>query len=226
MTTSNSHLATVPPRRCVVCENEDRDAIDRDLIRKRRTQADIARQLGVNRSTISRHFKNHVLPALASAMISAPGDVSIGTMITEFDDLYGSNRQIREMAFARDDLRLAKDVNVEQRRLLEVLLKQGDKIGAGSVSDAIGIDRAQWAELDREISARYAKEARQYAVSFAESIVTLAELPEDVRDRITEIVLRAEFPGEGPVVVDGAALEVTGADTANSETDQSEDGDS
>jgi len=201
MTTSNSHLATVPPRRCVVCENEDRDAIDRE-----------------NRSTISRHFKNHVLPALASAMISAPGDVSIGTMITEFDDLYGSNRQIREMAFARDDLRLAKDVNVEQRRLLEVLLKQGDKIGAGSVSDAIGIDRAQWAELDREISARYAKEARQYAVSFAESIVTLAELPEDVRDRITEIVLRAEFPGEGPVVVDGAALEVTGADTANSET--------
>jgi transposase-like protein len=226
MTTSNSHLATVPPRRCVVCENEDRDAIDRDLIRKRRTQADIARQLGVNRSTISRHYRDHVLPAVASAMISAPGDVSIGTMITEFDDLYGSNRQIREMAFARDDLRLAKDMNVEQRRLLEVLLKQGDKIGAGSVSDAIGIDRERWAEIDRTNEARHAKAARQYAVNFANAIVTLSGLPDDVRDRITEIVLRAEFPGEGPVVVDGAALEVTGADTANSETDQSEDGDS
>jgi transposase-like protein len=226
MTTWNSHLATVPPRRCVVCENEDRDAIDRDLIRKRRTQADIARQLGVNRSTISRHYRDHVLPAVASAMISAPGDVSIGTMITEFDDLYGSNRQIREMAFARDDLRLAKDMNVEQRRLLEVLLKQGDKIGAGSVSDAIGIDRERWAEIDRTNEARHAKAARQYAVNFANAIVTLAELPDDVRDRITEIVLRAEFPSEGPVVVDGAALEVTGADTANSETDQSEDGDS
>lgn len=225
MTTSNSHLATVPPRRCVVCENEDRDAIDRDLIRKRRTQADIARQLGVNRSTISRHYRNHVLPAVASAMISAPGDVSIGTMITEFDDLYGSNRQIREMAFARDDLRLAKDMNVEQRRLLEVLLKQGDKIGAGSVSDAIGIDRERWAEIDRTNEARHAKAARQYAVKFANAIVTLSGLPDDVRDRIAEIVLRAEFPGEGPVVVDGAAMEVTGADTANSETDQSEDGD-
>jgi transposase-like protein len=226
MTTSNSHLATVPPRRCVVCENEDRDAIDRDLIRKRRTQADIARQLGVNRSTISRHYRDHVLPAVASAMISAPGDVSIGTMITEFDDLYGSNRQIREMAFARDDLRLAKDMNVEQRRLLEVLLKQGDKIGAGSVSDAIGIDRERWAEIDRTNEARHAKAARQYAVNFANAIVTLSGLPDDVRDRIAEIVLRAEFPSEGPVVVDGAALEVTGADTANSETDQSEDGDS
>jgi transposase-like protein len=226
MTTLNSHLATVPPRRCVVCENEDRDAIDRDLIRKRRTQADIARQLGVNRSTISRHYRDHVLPAVASAMISAPGDVSIGTMITEFDDLYGSNRQIREMAFARDDLRLARDMNVEQRRLLEVLLKQGDKIGAGSVSDAIGIDRERWAEIDRTNEARHAKAAKQYAVNFANAIVTLAELPDDVRDRITEIVLRAEFPSEGPVVVDGAALEVTGADRANRETDQSEDGDS
>jgi transposase-like protein len=225
MTTSNSHLATVPPRRCVVCENEDRDAIDRDLIRKRRTQADIARQLGVNRSTISRHYRDHVLPAVASAMISAPGDVSIGTMITEFDDLYGSNRQIREMAFARDDLRLARDMNVEQRRLLEVLLKQGDKIGAGSVSDAIGIDRERWAEIDRTNEARHAKAARQYAVNFANAIVTLSGLPDDVRDRISEIVLRAEFPGEGPVVVDGAAMEVTGADTANSETDQREDGD-
>jgi AcrR family transcriptional regulator len=216
----------VPPRRCVVCENEDRDAIDRDLIRKRRTQADIARQLGVNRSTISRHYRDHVLPAVASAMISAPGDVSIGTMITEFDDLYGSNRQIREMAFARDDLRLARDMNVEQRRLLEVLLKQGDKIGAGSVSDAIGIDRERWAEIDRETKAHYGKMAKEYAVNFAEAIVTLSGLPDDVRDRISEIVLRAEFPGEGPVVVDGAALEVTGADRANRETDQSEDGDS
>jgi AcrR family transcriptional regulator len=223
MTTSNSHLATVSPRRCVVCEHEDRVTIDRDLIQKRRTQADIARQLGVNRSTISRHYRDHVLPALASAMISAPGDVSIGTMIAEFDDLYGSNRQIREMAIARDDMRLAKDVNVEQRKLLEVLLKHGEKIGAGSVSDAIGLDRDRWAELDREYKVHSAKAARQYAINFAESIVTLSELPEDVRDRITAIVLRAEFPDEGPVVDDGADAEVTGGDTDDGETDQSDD---
>jgi AcrR family transcriptional regulator len=223
MTTSNSHLATLSPRRCVVCENEDRDTIDRDLIRKRRTQADIARQLGVNRSTISRHYRDHVLPALASAMISSPGDVSIGTMITEFDELYGSNRQIREMAFARDDLRLAKDVNIEQRKLLEVLLKHGEKIGAGSVIDAIGIDRDRWAELDRETKAHYANVAKQYAINFAKAIVTLSELPDDVRDQITKIVLQAEFPDDGSAVVDSAAPEVTGGDPADSEEDQNED---
>lgn len=223
MTTSNSHLATVPPRQCVVRENEDRDAIDRDLIQKRRTQADIARQLGVNRSTISRHYKNHVLPALASAMIPSPSDVSIGSVLAELDDIYGSNRQIREMAIAEHNLRLAKDVNGEQRKLIELVLKHGEKIGAGSVSDAIGIDRDQWAELDRDTKAHYAKRAKEYAVTFAKVIVTLAELPEDVRDRITEIVLRAEFPGEGPAVVDDAALVVSGDDAAESETAQSDD---
>lgn len=54
MTSSNVHLTPISPRRCVVCGDEDREAIDRDLIRKRRTQTDIARQLDVDRSTISR----------------------------------------------------------------------------------------------------------------------------------------------------------------------------
>jgi transposase-like protein len=223
MTTSNSHLATVPPRRCVVCENEDRDTIDRDLIRKRRTQADIARQLGVNRSTISRHYRNHVLPAVASAMISAPGDVSIGNLLSEFDDLYGSNRQIREMAIARDDLRLAKDMNSEQRRLLEVLLKHGDKIGAGSVSDAIGIDRDRWAALEDEISVRYRRMTAEYVRKFATAIVTLSGLPDDLRDRISEIALRAEFPSEEPVIAADATVDITGDDSPNSETSQDED---
>jgi hypothetical protein len=223
MTTSNSHLAILSPPQCVVCGHEDRDAIGEDLIRKRRTQADVARQLDVDRSTISRHFKNHVLPALASAMISSSGDVSIGSVLAELDEVYGSNRQIREMTIAEHNLRLAKDVNDEQHRLLEVLLKHGEKIGAGSVSDVIGIDRARWAALDRETKAHYAKAARQYAVDFAESIVTLSELPDDVREKITEIVLQAEFPEEVPVVVDGADSDVTGGEIAESEMDQSDD---
>jgi AcrR family transcriptional regulator len=224
MTTSNSHLATVSPRRCVVCENEDREAIDRDLILKRRTQADIARQLGVNRSTVSRHYRDHVLPAVASAMISAPGDVSIGTMIAEFDDLYGSNRQIREMAFARDDLRLAKDMNVEQRRLLEVLLKHGDKIGAGSVSDAVGVDRDRWAELDRTIRAQYEKVAYQHVLDFAQAVVTVSELPDDIRGKIMEIFLRGQLDAEQLAALDARLAEGFGDDESDGTEDEDQAG--
>ena len=223
MTTSNSHLATVSPRRCVVCEHEDRDTIDRDLIRKRRTQADIARQLGVNRSTISRHFKNHVLPTLASTMISAPAEVSIGSLIDEFDYHYGVNRQIQERALARDDLGLVLRAGAEQRRLLEVLLKHGEKMGAGSVFDAIAMDPERWAQIESEAAARHRKLAEEWVVKVARGIVTLSELPDDVRDRITEYVLRAEFPDEGPVDAGDAVEEIAGGDPSDSEADQDED---
>jgi hypothetical protein len=223
VTTSNNHLTPISPPRCVVCRHEDRDAIDRDLIRKRRTQADIARQLDVDRSTISRHLKNHVLPTLASTMISAPAEVSIGSLIDEFDYQYGVNRQIQERALARDDLSLVLRAGAEQRRLLEVLLKHGEKMGAGSVFDAIGRDPERWAQLEREIAARYRKLADERVLKVAKGFVTLSELPEDVRDRITELVLRAEFPDDGPVDIGDAVPEATGGDTADSEANQDED---
>jgi hypothetical protein len=144
-------------------------------------------------------------------------------MIAAFDELYGSNRQIREMAIAREDLRSAQGANVEQRRLLEVLLKYGDKIGAGSVSDAIGIDRDRWAALEDEISVRYRRMTAEYVRKFATAIVTLSGLPDDLRDRISEIALRAEFPSEEPVIAADAAVDITGDDSPSSETNQDED---
>ncbi len=224
MTTSNSHLATVSPNRCVVCAHEDREAIDRDLIQRRRTQADIARELGIDRSTVSRHYRNHVLPALATAMVTGPSDVSIGNLLSEFDDLYGSNRQIREMAFARDDLRLAKDMNTEQRRLLEFMLKHGDKIGAGSVSDAIGVDRDRWAELDRTIKTQYEKVARQYVLDFAQAVVTVSELPDDMRGKITEIFLRGQLDQEQMAALDARLAESFPDDESDGAEDEDQAG--
>jgi hypothetical protein len=138
--------------------------------------------------------------------------VSIGNLLSEFDDLYGSNRQIREMAIARDDLRLAKDMNTEQRRLLEVLLKHGDKIGAGSVSDAIGVDRDRWAELDRATKARYEKVAHRYVLDFAQTVVTVSELPDDIRGKIMEIFLRGQLDDEQIAALDARLAEGFGDD--------------
>ena len=221
MIESIGHITPIAPRRCVVCAHANRDALDRDLVQRRRTQADIARQLGVDRSTVSRHYRSHVLPALATAMVSGPGEVSIGNLLSEFDDLYGSNRQIREMAIARDDLRLAKDMNTEQRRLLEVLLKHGDKIGAGSVSDAIGVDRDRWAELDRATKARYEKVAYQYVLDFAQTVVTVSELPDDIRGKIMEIFLRGQLDDEQIAALDARLAEDFGDD--GSDGTESED---
>lgn len=210
MSNSSVQITPVSPNRCVVCADDDREAIDRALIRRERTQADVARQLGVDRSTISRHFRNHVLPALASAMVSSSADISMGSVLAEFDHLYGTNRQIQEVALARDDLRLARDMSVERRKLLEVLLKNGDKIGAGSVTDAIGIDRDRWAQLDRETSARYAEVARQEKLKFARALTMLADLKDDVRDRIMNVFLRGQLSAEELAALDKDLVEEFG----------------
>ena len=210
MSNSSAQITPVSPNRCVVCADDDREAIDRALIRRERTQADVARQLGVDRSTISRHFRNHVLPALASAMVSNSADISMGSVLAEFDHLYGTNRQIQEVALARDDLRLARDMSVERRKLLEVLLKNGDKIGAGSVTDAIGIDRDRWAQLDRDTSARYAEVARQEKLKFARALTMLADLKDDVRDRIMNVFLRGQLSPEELAALDKDLVEEFG----------------
>jgi hypothetical protein len=100
------------------------------------------------------------------------------------------------MAIADHDLRLAKDVNAEQRKLLELLLKHGEKIGAGSVTDAIGVDRDRWAELERETATKYSVIARKDRFKFARAITTLGNLPEDVRGPITEIFLKGQLSKE------------------------------
>ena len=219
MSSPSTQIRPVPPNRCVVCGHEDQEAIDRDLVRRQRTQADVARQLGVDRSTISRHFRNHVLPALASTMISSSADISMGSVLAEFDHLYGTNRQIQEVAIARDDLRMARDMSIERRKLLEVLLKNGDKIGAGSVTDAIGIDRDRWAQLDRETSARYAKWAMREKLKFARALTMLADLSDDVRDNITNVFLRGQLSREELAVLDAELAEDLGDELPDSGSD-------
>ena len=219
MSSPSTQIRPVPPNRCVVCGHEDQEAIDRDLIRRQRTQADVARQLGVDRSTISRHFRNHVLPALASTMISSSADISMGSVLAEFDHLYGTNRQIQEVAIARDDLRMARDMSIERRKLLEVLLKNGDKIGAGSVTDAIGIDRDRWAQLDRETSARYAKWAMREKLKFARALTMLADLKDDVRENIVAIFLRGQLSREELAVLDAELAEMFGDEWPDSGSD-------
>ena len=62
--TNHTSGAVVVPR-CSICSRPDGEDLDRDLVLRRRTQAEVALIVGVDRSTVSRHVKNHVLPRLA-----------------------------------------------------------------------------------------------------------------------------------------------------------------
>ena len=76
------------------------------------------------------------------------------------------------------------------------LLKYREKIGTRSVSDSIGLDPKRMAELHREISADYWKAVEDWRRRFAQAIVTIAELPDDMRGPIPEIFLRGQLSRE------------------------------
>jgi len=103
-------------------------------------------------------------------------------------------------------------------------LRNGEKIGAGSVSDAIGVDRDRWAELDRTIRAQYEKVAHQHVLDFAQTVVTVSELPDDIRGKIMEIFLRGQLNAEQLAALDARLAEGFGDDESDGTEDEDQAG--
>ena len=142
MSNSNNALARVDTSRCSVCRHPDREDLDRDLVLKRKTQAEVARIVGVDRSTVSRHVKSHTMPALAQGVLMDTKDVAIGNVAEAFDRTHGQTHVIYEMAVADGDGRLAMQALDQQRRILELVVRYGSKMGYMTMQDIIGNDEA------------------------------------------------------------------------------------
>ena len=138
MTRNNPTSGRSQESRCSVCRHPDRDAIDRDLTLGVRTQADVARLVGVHPSTVSRHYRNHAQPRLATSMATDTNKIVLGNVIAEHDRLHGIELEILARALAGGDLRLARDMVAEIRKLLVVITDLQKAIGAGKLSDDNG----------------------------------------------------------------------------------------
>jgi hypothetical protein len=142
MSNTNHTLARIDTSRCSVCRHPDREELDRSLVLKRRTQAEVARIVGVDRSTVSRHVKSHTMPALAQGVMMDTKDIAIGNVVEAFDRTYGQTQVIYEMAVARADGRLAMQALDQQRRILELVVRYASKMGQATMQDIIGHDEA------------------------------------------------------------------------------------
>ena len=151
-------LGSVDASRCSVCRHADREDLDRDLVLRRRTQADVARIVGVDRSTVSRHVKNHVMPALAEGVILETKDVALGNLVEAFDTIYGATWSLYERASGAGDLRLAGSLLQDARKVLEIFVRFASKIDHATLPDAIGrdpaMDREHYEEVRRGIKER------------------------------------------------------------------------
>jgi len=142
MTRTNHTLGTIGVPRCSICRHPDREDLDRDLVLKKRTQSEVAQMVGVDRSTVSRHMKNHVLPTLAEAVMLKSTDVALGNILEAFDMMYAEGWRLYHLALASGDLKLAHSLLVDQRKLLEVVVRYASQMKGANLQDIIGRDEA------------------------------------------------------------------------------------
>ena len=121
MNNDNPPVQRSNPSRCTICNHPDRDGIDRDLALGTRSQAEIAETMGVHPSTVSRHYRRHAQPNLAMTIVTETSDIAVGHLVAEHDRLHGLSLQVLAGALAEGDLRLARDMIAETRKLLVVI---------------------------------------------------------------------------------------------------------
>jgi len=107
-----------------------------------------ARVVGVHPSTVSLHRRNHTLPRMAMAVATESTEIASASLVREHDRAYGLALMVLENALAQDDLRLARDMITEIRKLLVVITDLQKAIAKGTLSDALA--QQIGAQPDRE----------------------------------------------------------------------------
>ena len=152
--TNHTPKAAVVPR-CSICRRPDREDLDRDLVLRRRTQAEVALIVGVDRSTVSRHVKSHVLPRLAEAVLVETTDVAFGNLVETFERIHAEYWRLYFMAEAAGDVKLAHSILNDIRKLVEVLVRYAPKMKGANLQDLIGLDEAaqrrEMEQLDKDL---------------------------------------------------------------------------
>jgi hypothetical protein len=109
-------------RACLICSHPDRDMLDRELALERKSQAQVAREVGCNRSSISRHVKNHLLPAIRRKAGADPALADLD-ILTELRNLYGRMKQHLKRAEKVDNWQAIRAFHSEARQDLELLAR-------------------------------------------------------------------------------------------------------
>jgi hypothetical protein len=131
-------------RACSICSHPRRDEIDRDLVMGRRTQSEVARQIGCHQTSVSRHVRNHLLPRVHRQALSDT-DLADFDVLTELKQLYIQMKNHLQRAEEADNWHAIRALHSEARRDLELLAKLVGQLDEGAVAN-LAIS-PQWLEV-------------------------------------------------------------------------------
>lgn len=115
-----------PGPECSICSHERRDEFDTAVATKKMSRAEVARLVGCERSTVTRHFKNHVQPAL-SARTERDMEAVVLDVEKILQDMLARLMTQLEKAEQEDDWRAVRGFIATTLRAVELLAKiKGD----------------------------------------------------------------------------------------------------
>jgi len=116
---------------CIFCTHSDRQSLEDALLRHEITQQRAADILGVNRSSVSRHMRDHVQKAVAEA-ISQDKDLEDGLNVTrQLIEINRESRAILSEARAKGDNYLALGAIARVEKQLELQARLLGDIATG-----------------------------------------------------------------------------------------------
>lgn len=119
------------PKPCKFCNHNDRQSLEEALLNQDITQQKVASILGVNRSSVSRHMRNHVRKAVAEA-ISQDKELEDGLNVTsQLIEINRAAREILSEARAKGDNYLALGAIARVEKQLELQAKLLGDIATG-----------------------------------------------------------------------------------------------
>ncbi len=109
-------------RTCTICSHPKRDEFDKALALKTRSASDIARELNLAPSSVTRHAQNHLLPVLQE-LIKDDDELGAVSVLAEIKTLYRRMKSQLERAERSDNWQAIRAFNAEARQSLELLAK-------------------------------------------------------------------------------------------------------
>lgn len=107
---------------CTLCTHPHRERLDKALALRTTSPAAVARELGCHRASITRHVKNHLLPAVTEQVKSDP-ELQEVNILRELKQLYTKMKEHLGRAEQEDNWRAIRSFHAEARQDLELLAK-------------------------------------------------------------------------------------------------------
>lgn len=126
-------------RVCLVCAHPERAELDRALVNGSMKAVEVALKVGCSRVSVGRHFKNHLIPGVKTALKADPitttgDDVDLGA---EIRAMYAKVKTILETMETEKNWKAIKAFHGEIRGYLELLGKFLGKIESGQTVNVI-----------------------------------------------------------------------------------------